>query len=75
MHQRRTVSVIHFLCSEGVKPIEIHRQMNVQYGDACLSLQQVYDWTRNFMNSISSVTDCPRTGARVAALSAKVIFF
>jgi len=36
--------------------------MNVQYGDACLSLQQVYKWTRKFMNSISSVTDSPRPG-------------
>ena len=47
----------------------------VQYGDACLSLQQVYEWTRKFMNGISSVTDCPRPGACVAAFSAKVIFF
>jgi hypothetical protein len=29
-------SVIRFLSSEAVKPIEIHRQMKVQYGDACL---------------------------------------
>jgi len=36
--------------------------MKVQYGDACLSLQQVYDWTRNFMNGISSLTDSPRPG-------------
>ena len=64
-----------FLSSEGVKPIEIHRRMNVQYGDACLSLQQVYEWTRKFTNGISSVTDSPRPGARVAALSAKGIFF
>ena len=64
-----------FLSSEGVKPIEIHRRMNVQYGDACLSLQQVYEWTRKFMNGISSVTDSPRPGARVAALSAKRICF
>jgi hypothetical protein len=34
--------VIRFLSSEGLKPIEIHLRMNVQYGDACLSLQQVY---------------------------------
>ena len=26
--------------------------MKVQYGDACLSLQQVYEWTREFMNGI-----------------------
>jgi len=55
-------SVIRFLSSEGVKPIEIHRRMEVQYGDACLSLQQVYEWTRKFMNGISSVTDSPRPG-------------
>ena len=55
-------SVILFLSSEGVKPIEIHRRMKVQYGDACLSLQQVYEWTRKFMNGISYVTDSPRPG-------------
>jgi predicted nuclease with RNAse H fold len=74
MHQRRTASVISFLSTEGVKPIEIHQQMKVQYGKACLSLQQVYESTRKFMNGISSVTDSPRPGARVAALSAKRIF-
>jgi len=55
-------SVIEFLNGEGVKPIEIHRRMKVQYGDARLSLQQVYEWTRKFMNSISSVTESPRPG-------------
>ena len=48
--------------------------MKVQCGDACLSLQQMYEWTRKFMNSISSVTDSPRPGARVAVFSAKRIF-
>ena len=45
-----------------MKPIEIHRRMKVQYGDACLSLQQVYEWTGKFMNGISSVTESPRPG-------------
>jgi len=36
--------------------------MKVQYGDACLSLQQVYEWTRKFMNGISSLIDSPRPG-------------
>ena len=36
--------------------------MKAQYGDACLSLQQVYERTRKFMNGISSVTDSPRPG-------------
>ena len=63
MHQRRT-AFCHpfFLSSEGVKPIEIHRRMKVQYGDACLSLQQIYEWTKKSMNGISSVTYSPRPG-------------
>jgi hypothetical protein len=48
--------------SEGVKPTEIHRPMKVQYGDACLSVLQVYQWTKKFVNSTSSVTDSPRPG-------------
>ena len=56
------LSVIRVLSSEGVKPIGIDRRMKVQYGDACLSLQQLYKWTRKFMNGISSVTGCPRPG-------------
>jgi hypothetical protein len=48
--------------SEEVKPIGIHRQMKVQYGESCLSLQQVYEWTEKFMNGISSVADCPGPG-------------
>jgi len=56
------LSVIRVLNSEGVKPIEIHRRMKFLYGDACLSLQQVYEWTRKFVNGISSVTDSPRPG-------------
>jgi len=54
--------VICFLSSEGVKSIEIHRRMKVQYGDACLPLQQVYEWTGKIMNGISSLTGSPRPG-------------
>jgi hypothetical protein len=49
-------SVVSFMSSEGVKPIEIYLRMKVQYGDACLSLQQVYEWNRKFRNGVSSVT-------------------
>jgi hypothetical protein len=54
MHQKEQRSVIRFLSSEGVKPIGIHRRMKVQYGGVRLSLQQVYEWTRKFMNGIRS---------------------
>jgi len=35
--------------------------MTMQYGDACLSLQQVYEWDRKFKNGVSGVADddCP----------------
>jgi hypothetical protein len=55
-------SVILLVSSEGVKPIEIHRRMKAQYGDACLPIQQVYKWAKKFMNGISSVTDSTRPG-------------
>jgi hypothetical protein len=42
-----------------VKFIEIHQRMEVQYGYACLSLQQVYEWTKKFLNGISSVILSP----------------
>ena len=48
-------SVIRFLPSEGVKPIEIHRRMKVHYGDTCLSQQLVYEWSRKFANGVISV--------------------
>jgi len=53
---------IHFLRGEGVKPSQNHQWMEVQYSDACLSLQQVYKWSRKFLNGVSSVTDSPRPG-------------
>ena len=46
-------SVIRFLRSEGVKPIEIHRRMKFRYGDECLSQQQVYEWSRKFANGMT----------------------
>jgi len=36
--------------------------MKTQYGDACLSLQQVYDWDRKFKSGVSSVADAACSG-------------
>jgi hypothetical protein len=36
--------------------------MELQYGDACLSLQKVYEWTRKFLNGVRPVADSPRPG-------------
>jgi len=56
-----------------VKPIEIHQRMKVQYGDACLSLQQEYEWTRKFMNGICSVTDSPQPGQAYRVVTSEAI--
>ena len=66
-------SVIRFLLSEAVKTIEIHRRMEVQYVDACLSVQQVYELGRKFLNGVSSVTDSPRPGQAHRVVSPKAI--
>jgi len=42
--------------------MEIHGRMETQYGDVCLSLQQVNEWSRKFLNGAGSVTDSPRPG-------------
>jgi transposase len=55
-------AVIRFLGSEGEKPADIHRRMKRQYGDACVSLQQVYEWHRKFKSGVSTLTDAARSG-------------
>jgi predicted nuclease with RNAse H fold len=59
---KEQLSVIRFLTSEGVKPIEIHPRMKAKYGDACLSQQQVYECSRKFTNCVTSVKDAPHPG-------------
>jgi len=58
-------SVVRYLFSEGVKPIEIHRQMRIQYGDKCMSCTQVCEWTEKFKNGVTSVEDSLRPGPAV----------
>ena len=62
-------SVVRFLFSEGVKPIEIHRRMRIQYGDRCMSRTQVYEWTEKFKNGVTSVKDSPRPGPAFTAVT------
>ena len=62
-------SVVRFLFSEGVKPIENHRRMSIQYGDRCMSRTQVYEWTEKFKNGVASVEDSPRPGPAFTAVT------
>jgi hypothetical protein len=42
--------VIRFLFAEGVKPVEIIRRMQAQYGDNCLSHSKIYKWIAYLKN-------------------------
>jgi hypothetical protein len=48
--------------------------MKVQYGYACLPLQQVYERTRKFMNGIRSDENCSRRYRIGCALNQKNLF-
>jgi hypothetical protein len=54
-------AVIRFLGSEGEKAADIHRRMKRQYGDACVSLQQVYKWHRKFKSGVSTLMQLARS--------------
>jgi len=41
-------AVIEFLTVEKVPPIEIHRRMQVVYGDQCVDVSTVRRWVRRF---------------------------
>jgi hypothetical protein len=42
---------------EGVKPVEIIRRMQAQYGDNCLSHRKIYEWINHFRKGRTSVCD------------------
>jgi hypothetical protein len=49
--------VIRFLFAEGVKPVEIIRRMQAQYGNNCLSRSKIYEWIDHFKKGRTSVCD------------------
>jgi hypothetical protein len=54
--------VIRFLFAEGVKPVEIIRRMQAQYGDNCLLRSKIYEWIDHFKKRRTSVCDEKRSG-------------
>ena len=67
------LSVVRFLFTEGVNPIEIHRRMRIQNGDRCMSCKQICERTGKFKNSVTSVEDSPRPGPAFTAVTEDVI--
>jgi hypothetical protein len=44
-----------------LKPVEIIRQMQAQYGDNCLSRSKIYEWIDHFKKGKTSVCDEERS--------------
>ena len=55
-------SVIRFLNAKKLTPIEIHRQLEEVYGKACISVQHVRKWCREFSEGRTDVHDEQRSG-------------
>ena len=49
--------VVRFLWVEGVKPVEIHHRILVQYGQSTVSQRKVYEWVERFKSGRTRVTD------------------
>lgn len=51
--------IIKFLTTEGVKPAEILRRLEAQFGEICLKKTQVYDWHKKFLEGRAKVEKKP----------------
>lgn len=40
--------VMQFLINEGVKPVDIHRRLQAQFGDQTLSRSKTLEWCKSF---------------------------
>jgi len=54
--------VMKFLVNEGVKPADIYRRLQAQYGDETLSCSKTFEWCKHFKDSRTSVSDDPGCG-------------
>jgi len=54
--------VVRFLWAEGVKLVEVHRRILVQYGQSTMSQRKVYGWVERFKSCRTPVTDEGRSG-------------
>jgi len=54
--------VMKFLVNEGVKPADIYRRLQAQYGDEMLSRSKTCEWCKRFKDGHTSVSDDPGRG-------------
>ena len=61
--------VMKFLVNEGVKPADIYRRLQAQYGDETLSRSKTSEWCKCFKDGHMSVSDDPgRGGSQLTAV-------
>jgi hypothetical protein len=61
--------VMKFLVNEGVKPADIYRRLQAQYGDKTLSHSNTFEWCKRFKDDRTSVSDHPGRGGSMHALT------
>ena len=58
--------VMKFLVNEGVKPADIYRRLQAQYGDETLTQtltrSKIFEWCKHFKDGRTSVNDDPGCG-------------
>ena len=61
--------VMKFLVNEGLKPADIYRRLQAQYGDETLSSSKTFEWCKRFKGGRTSVSDGPgRVGSQSTAV-------
>ena len=61
--------VMKFLVNKGVKPADIYRRLQAQYGDETLSRSKTFEWCKRFKDGRTSVSDDPgRGGSQLSAV-------
>ena len=65
--------VLRFLVAEGTGVREMHYRMSAVYGDHCMSLMSVQEWSRKFREGRTSVQDNARPGQTHRAITPDVI--
>jgi hypothetical protein len=61
--------VVKFLVNEGVKPADIYRRLQAQYGDETLSRSKTFEWCKRFKDGRTSVSDGLGHGGSMQALT------
>ena len=54
--------VIHFLVAEGVRTRDIHQRIAAVYGEHCMSLTNVHEWQKRFLEGRTSLQDDSHPG-------------